>query len=101
MVNYDLSVYIFVEKHATEVDVLYVDYGNRERVKVTQLRTLPENFKTLPAQAICCALAEVNNCFALKKNNTFTYYYTYVVHYNFNVEGMLKSFYRKHPIGVQ
>jgi tudor domain-containing protein 1/4/6/7 len=39
--------------------VLYVDYGNKEKVKVTQLRTLPDEFKTLPMQAICCALAEV------------------------------------------
>ena len=51
--------FIFTVDINTEVDVLYVDYGNKERVKVIQLRTLPEEFKTLPMQAICCALAEV------------------------------------------
>ena len=47
------------ESQASEVDVLYVDYGNRERLHVDQLRPLPHQFISLPTQAICCALAEV------------------------------------------
>ena len=43
----------------TEVDVIYIDYGNREKVKISKLRVLPDQFCVLPAQAICCALAEV------------------------------------------
>ena len=39
--------------------MVYMDYGNRERVKANKLRALPEKFTALPAQAICCALAEV------------------------------------------
>ncbi|XP_053377527.1 uncharacterized protein LOC123530424 isoform X2 [Mercenaria mercenaria] len=59
---YVTQIYRAIQTHNSEVDVLYVDYGNRERVKVTQLRTLPEKFKALPTQAICCALAEVMPC---------------------------------------
>ncbi|XP_052285566.1 uncharacterized protein LOC127881601 isoform X2 [Dreissena polymorpha] len=47
------------ESAVIEVDVLYVDYGNRERLKITDLRLLPDKFCRLPSQAICCALAEV------------------------------------------
>ena len=43
----------------SEADVVYMDYGNKERVKANKLRALPEKFTALPAQAICCALAEV------------------------------------------
>ena len=43
----------------TEVDVIFIDYGNRERVKANKLRVLPDHLTLLPAQAICCALAEV------------------------------------------
>ncbi|XP_070558426.1 uncharacterized protein [Ptychodera flava] len=43
----------------TEVDLLYVDYGNRERLPLTRLRTLNEQFTKLPCQAVCCCLAQV------------------------------------------
>jgi len=39
-----------------EVGVCYVDYGTRGVVKVSQLRSLPNTFTQLPAQAIECCL---------------------------------------------
>ena len=45
---------------ATDVDVIFVDYGNREKVKAFKLRAVPDQLCSLPAQAICCALAEVS-----------------------------------------
>ncbi|XP_052780968.1 uncharacterized protein LOC128217691 isoform X2 [Mya arenaria] len=57
---YILQTYIAgSDTTVSEVDVLYVDYGNRERLRVTALRPLPGMFTLLPTQAICCALAEV------------------------------------------
>lgn len=41
------------------VDVIYVDYGNRERIPVSRLRPLHPRFMTDPAQAVCCRLARV------------------------------------------
>ncbi|OWF41971.1 uncharacterized protein LOC110461698 [Mizuhopecten yessoensis] len=41
------------------VDILYVDYGNREEGTSAHLRELPERFTSLPIQAIQCALAKV------------------------------------------
>ena len=51
----------FIFAAVTEVDVIYIDYGNRERVKSCKLRVLPDHLTLLPAQAICCALAEVGH----------------------------------------
>ena len=53
-----LTMYIILE-----AEVLYVDYGNRERVKTVYLRKLPESFYAIPMQAICCSLAEVSLSF--------------------------------------
>lgn len=36
--------------------VLFVDYGNTERVDSEDVRLLPTEFASLPAQAICCSL---------------------------------------------
>ncbi|XP_069142431.1 tudor domain-containing protein 1-like [Argopecten irradians] len=41
------------------VEILYVDYGNREEGSSAHLRELPEKFTTLPTQAVQCALAKV------------------------------------------
>ena len=46
--------------------MLYLDYGNKEKVMVTELRTLPQTFKLLPPQAACCALAEASTVLVLK-----------------------------------
>nr|XP_006820502.1 PREDICTED: uncharacterized protein LOC102809228 [Saccoglossus kowalevskii] len=43
----------------TEVDVLYIDYGNKERLLLKRLRVLQEEFTKLPSQAVCCCLAQV------------------------------------------
>nr|XP_022292973.1 RING finger protein 17-like isoform X3 [Crassostrea virginica] len=41
------------------VDVLYVDFGNRERVHYSRLRVLLDEFLILPAQAVKCRLIDV------------------------------------------
>ncbi|XP_060076432.1 uncharacterized protein LOC132556057 [Ylistrum balloti] len=41
------------------VDVLYVDFGNKEEGTSAHLRELPDRFTSLPIQAIPCALAKV------------------------------------------
>ncbi|XP_072898030.1 RING finger protein 17 [Hemitrygon akajei] len=42
-----------------EVDVIYVDYGNTERIPVTKIRKLKQNFLTLPIQALHCKLSNI------------------------------------------
>ena len=45
---------------AFEVDIIYVDYGNREqRVGPARLRPLPRRFAKLPAYAFPSALHQV------------------------------------------
>nr|XP_054750958.1 uncharacterized protein LOC129256801 isoform X1 [Lytechinus pictus] len=39
------------------VDVIYIDYGNRERIPVSRLCPLHPRFTSDPAQAVCCKLA--------------------------------------------
>ncbi|XP_022081095.1 uncharacterized protein LOC110974069 isoform X2 [Acanthaster planci] len=41
------------------VDVIYVDYGNCERLSLSRVRVLDPAFTQLPAQAVCCSLAKV------------------------------------------
>ena len=41
------------------MDVLCVDDGTRERLPLSRLRVLEEQFAQLPCQALCCALAGV------------------------------------------
>ncbi|EOA93713.1 Tudor domain-containing protein 6, partial [Anas platyrhynchos] len=41
---------------AEKVEVIYVDYGNREWVSLTGLRSIPEHFLQLKAQAFRCSL---------------------------------------------
>ncbi|XP_072188446.1 tudor domain-containing protein 6 isoform X2 [Excalfactoria chinensis] len=41
---------------AEEVEVMYVDYGNRELVSITSLRSINERFLELKAQAFRCSL---------------------------------------------
>nr|XP_047921703.1 tudor domain-containing protein 6 isoform X2 [Anser cygnoides] len=41
---------------AEKVEVIYVDYGNREWVSLTSLRSIPEHFLQLKAQAFRCSL---------------------------------------------
>ncbi|XP_013416953.1 uncharacterized protein LOC106178356 [Lingula anatina] len=42
-----------------EVDVVYVDYGNRERLPLDRVRHLAPDFAQLPTQAFYCALSQV------------------------------------------
>ncbi|XP_014670850.1 PREDICTED: uncharacterized protein LOC106811663 [Priapulus caudatus] len=42
-----------------EVDVVYIDYGNEERLPLSRLRPLEKQFAQLPQQALCCSLAKV------------------------------------------
>ncbi|XP_056016210.1 RING finger protein 17-like isoform X2 [Ostrea edulis] len=42
-----------------QVDVVYVDFGNRERVHYSRLRVLLDEFLILPAQAVKCKLVDV------------------------------------------
>ena len=48
--------------------MIFIDYGNRERVKANKLRVLPDHLTLLPAQAICCALAEVKGKTSFSKS---------------------------------
>ncbi|XP_056343859.1 tudor domain-containing protein 6 [Oenanthe melanoleuca] len=41
---------------AEKVEVIYVDYGNREQVSLTKLRAISEHFLRLEAQAFRCSL---------------------------------------------
>ncbi|XP_019647103.1 PREDICTED: LOW QUALITY PROTEIN: uncharacterized protein LOC109487527 [Branchiostoma belcheri] len=42
-----------------DVDILYVDYGNRERLSMSRIKELHQQFTRLPCQALCCGLAKV------------------------------------------
>ncbi|XP_072107396.1 tudor domain-containing protein 6-like [Mobula birostris] len=42
-----------------EVDVLYIDYGNRERVSISDLRTIRPEFLLLKGQAFRCSLYNI------------------------------------------
>uniref|UniRef100_A0A8C7XJ98 Tudor domain-containing protein n=1 Tax=Oryzias sinensis TaxID=183150 RepID=A0A8C7XJ98_9TELE len=44
---------------ASKVEVLYVDFGNRKIIPVSDLRKIKNEFFTLPAMAIPCCLADV------------------------------------------
>ena len=41
------------------VEVMYVDFGNKETVSKHALRVLDEEFLTLPVQCYCCRLHDV------------------------------------------
>jgi len=41
-------------------DVLYLDFGNWDKVASTDIHSLLPKFATLPAQAIACSLTKVN-----------------------------------------
>ena len=45
----------------TEVTVLYIDFGNQERLPLSSLRPLPAELAYLPSQAFPCALSKVFN----------------------------------------
>jgi len=47
------------EENIDEVEVFYIDFGNKEFKHPSSLQPLPEQFAKLPAQAIPCALNEV------------------------------------------
>jgi hypothetical protein len=47
---------------ATEVEVLFVDYGNKQRTPVTLLKAIEQEFVKLPPQAYHCSLAGVQDC---------------------------------------
>ncbi|KAL4226350.1 piRNA metabolic process [Mactra antiquata] len=59
---YVTEIYKSSGSTVSEVDVFFLDYGNRERVKIKDTRLLPQQFMVLPSQAICCALAEIMPC---------------------------------------
>lgn len=51
----------FVEiKKKDTYDVLFVDFGNWDRVTLTDIHILKREFAILPAQAIPCSLTRVN-----------------------------------------
>lgn len=41
-------------------DVVFLDYGNWDRVASTDIHTILRRFAILPAQAIPCSLTKVN-----------------------------------------
>ncbi|XP_038066428.1 uncharacterized protein LOC119736483 [Patiria miniata] len=41
------------------VDVIYVDYGNREKLNLTRVRVINPAFTKLPAQSFCCSMAKI------------------------------------------
>ena len=46
----------------TEVEVLFVDYGNRQRTPTSLLKAIEGEFVKLPPQAYHCSLAGVQDC---------------------------------------
>lgn len=46
-------------KYKVEVDVVYVDYGNSERLPLNYIRPIPERFLKLPFCAFVCSLTQV------------------------------------------
>lgn len=42
------------------VEVFYIDFGNIEQVTVRDVKELPPQFMSIPAQAARCSLADVN-----------------------------------------
>ena len=47
---------VVVNKHVGEIEVLFVDYGNSERVKMAKVKQISADLMKLPAQAVKCAL---------------------------------------------
>eukprot|EP00057_Strongylocentrotus_purpuratus_P024429 XP_011678903.1 PREDICTED: uncharacterized protein LOC100892150 isoform X2 [Strongylocentrotus purpuratus] len=54
-----LSPTSVLEGVGVHVDVIYIDYGNRERIPDSRLRPLHPRFMSDSAQAVCCKLARV------------------------------------------
>lgn len=50
------------------VEVMYIDYGNKERVPLTRLRQIPEKFLEVPALAISCSLVNIKPPGGLSKD---------------------------------
>lgn len=46
--------------HDGLIEVFYLDYGNRENVRLEDLRMWDDRFDYLPFQAVHCRLANVN-----------------------------------------
>lgn len=55
-----LSPTSVLEGVGVHVDVIYIDYGNRERIPDSRLRPLHPRFMSDSAQAVCCKLARVS-----------------------------------------
>ncbi len=47
---------VVINKHVGELEVLFVDYGNSERVKMMKVKQITPDLMKLPAQAVKCAL---------------------------------------------
>ncbi|KAJ8309252.1 hypothetical protein KUTeg_014126 [Tegillarca granosa] len=80
------NVYSPGKDKTVSVDVVFVDYGNGERRKCTDLRELPVEFSVLPTQAICCAVAKVApaNKYGLWTEGDILYFRQFVSNQQFN-----------------
>ncbi|KAK3612057.1 hypothetical protein CHS0354_021741 [Potamilus streckersoni] len=56
---YYRAVIVKVIDNSQDADIMFIDYGDQTRMQTCKLRTIPERFTDVPAQAICCALAGV------------------------------------------
>ncbi|KAL3852582.1 hypothetical protein ACJMK2_016201 [Sinanodonta woodiana] len=56
---YYRAVIVKIIDNSHDVEIMFIDYGDQTRMQVGKLRTIPERFTDIPAQAICCALAGV------------------------------------------
>ena len=49
-----------IDKRSHEVEIIYVDYGNKERKKFDQIYKCSEQLHEIPFQAVECKLANIN-----------------------------------------
>ena len=59
-----------VNSASESVDVLFVDYGNRESVSMTHIRPMPAQFANLPTQTVRCSLYGIEPRSALEPDPT-------------------------------
>ena len=72
-------------KKQNTYDVVFLDYGNWDRVAFTDIHILQRKFASQPAQAIACSLTKVNH----SKNWKFIYFFNSRVYQSVMVARLL------------
>ena len=71
-----------LKERELEYEVLYIDFGSKEWVKMEKLRPVKETFFELPIETLPCCLADVDpigKCFALAFSYPHSVYYVNVM----------------------